>query len=181
MGNQSCLSIAQRRTYLNNSKSWTTRTYTLLDIHPLSLNLHTLIQWNCYSESGRPRHIFSLLPSSRYSQMTNLTRETKGNNLGTGAVDLRGLECDGGCVTLGLRAGRERQRHRAHSIQTKMRGGRRWRTRLSLFFFVTGHHEMCPTGNLTTRWGWGEWRELLWPGRIENLSLFPRWLSTNSR
>ena len=76
----------------------------------------------CYSESGRPRHIFSLLPSSRYSQMTNLPRETKGNNLG--AVDLRGLQCDGGCVTLGLRAGRERQRHRAHSIQTKMRGGR---------------------------------------------------------
>ena len=30
----------------------------------------------CYSESGRPRHIFSLLPSSRYSQMTNLPRET---------------------------------------------------------------------------------------------------------
>ena len=53
--------------------------------------------------------------------------------------------------------------------------------RLSLFFFVTGHHEMCPTGNLTTRWGWGEWRELLWPGMIENLSLLPRWLSTNSR
>ena len=78
----------------------------------------------CYSESGRPRHIFSLLPSSRYSQMTNLPRETKGNNLGTGAVDLRGLQCDGGCVTLGLRAGRERQRHRAHSSQTKMRGGR---------------------------------------------------------
>ena len=107
----------------------------------------------CYSESGRPRHIFSLLPSSRYSQMTNLTRETKGNNLGTGAVDLRGLQCDGGCVTLGLRAGRERQRHRAHSSQTKMRGGgggegitHRTRTRLSLFFFVTGHHEMCPTG-----------------------------------
>ena len=42
----------------------------------------------CYSESGRPRHIFSLLPSSRYSQMTNLPRETKGNNLGTGAVDV---------------------------------------------------------------------------------------------
>ena len=37
---------------------------------------------------------------------------------------LRGLQCDGGCVTLGLRAGRERQRHRAHSSQTKMRGGR---------------------------------------------------------
>ena len=78
----------------------------------------------CYGESGRPRHIFSLLPSSRYSQMTNLPRETKGNNISTGAVDLRGLQCDGGCVTLGLRAGRERQRHRAHSIQTKMRGGR---------------------------------------------------------
>ena len=42
----------------------------------------------CYSESGRPRHIFSLLPSSRYSQMMNLPRETKGNNLGTGAVDV---------------------------------------------------------------------------------------------
>ncbi len=42
----------------------------------------------CYSESGRPRHIFSLLPSSRYSQMTNLPRETKGNNLGTGAIDV---------------------------------------------------------------------------------------------
>ncbi len=83
----------------------------------------------CYSESGRPRHIFSLLPSSRYSQMTNLPRETKGNNLGTGAVDLRGLQCDGGCVTLGLRAGRERQRHRAHSSQTKMRGGRGGRGR----------------------------------------------------
>ena len=55
----------------------------------------------------------------------------------------------------------------------------RTRTRLSLFFFVTSHHEMCPTGNLTTRWG--KWRELLWPGRIENLSLLPRWLSTNSR
>ena len=27
----------------NNSKSWTTRTYTLLDIRPLSLNLHTLL------------------------------------------------------------------------------------------------------------------------------------------
>ena len=35
---------------------------------------------------------------------------------------LRGLQCDGGCVTLGLRAGRERQLHRAHSSQ--MRGGR---------------------------------------------------------
>ena len=45
----------------------------------------------CYSDSGRPRHIFSLLPSSRYSQMTNLPRETKGNNLGTGAVDIRFL------------------------------------------------------------------------------------------
>ena len=72
--------------------------------------------------------------------MTNLPRETKGNNLGTGAVDLRGLKCDGGCVTLGLRAGRERQRHRAHSSQTKMRGGgggegitHRTRTRLSFF------------------------------------------------
>ena len=42
----------------------------------------------CYSESGRLRHIFSLLPSSRYSEMTNLPRETKGNNLGTGAVDV---------------------------------------------------------------------------------------------
>ena len=42
----------------------------------------------CYSESGRPRHIFLLLPSSRYSQMMNLPRETKGNNLGTGAVDV---------------------------------------------------------------------------------------------
>ena len=119
----------------------------------------------CYGESGRPRHIFSLLPSSRYSQMTNLPRETKGNNISTGAVDLRGLQCDGGCVTLGLRAGREHQRQRAHSSQTKMRGGKGithcTRTRLSLFFFVTGHHEMCPTGNLTTRWGWGEWRELL--------------------
>ena len=61
--------------------------------------------------------------------MTNLPRETKGNNLGTGAVDLRGLQCDGGCVTLGLRAGRERQRHRAHSSQTKMRGGRGGRRR----------------------------------------------------
>ena len=78
----------------------------------------------CYSESGRPRHIFSVLPSSRYSQMTNLPRETKGNNLGTGSVDLRGLQCDGGCVTLGPRAGRERQRLRALSSQTKMRGGR---------------------------------------------------------
>ena len=28
-------------------------------------------------------------------------------------------------------------------------------------FFVTGHHELCPTGNLTPRWGGGEWRELL--------------------
>ena len=37
---------------------------------------------------------------------------------------LRGLQCDGGCVTLGLRAGRERQQHHAHSSQTKMRGGR---------------------------------------------------------
>ena len=114
----------------------------------------------CYSESGRPRHIFSLLLSSRYSQMTNLARETKGNNLGTGTVDLRGLQCDGGCVTLGLRAGRECQRHRARSSQTKMRGGgggegitHCTRMHLSLFFFVTGHHEMCPTGNLTTRWG----------------------------
>ena len=121
----------------------------------------------CYSESGRPRHIFSLLPSSRYSQMTNLPRETKGNNLGTGAVDLRGLQCDGGCVTLGLCAGRERQRHRAHSSQTKMRGGGGGRGRGDYTphkdtpFVVTGHHEMCPTGNLTTRWGWGEWRELL--------------------
>ena len=88
----------------------------------LGLNLRTVKL--CYSESGRPRHIFSLLPSSRYSQMTNLPRETKGNNLGTGAVDLRGLQCDGGCVTLGLRAGRERQRHHAHSSQTKMSGGR---------------------------------------------------------
>ena len=40
------------------------------------------------------------------------------------STHLRGLQCDGGCVTLGLRAGRERQRHRAHSSQTKMRGGR---------------------------------------------------------
>ena len=54
--------------------------------------------------------------------MTNLPTETKGNNLGTGAVDLRGLQCDGGCVTLGIHAGRERQR--AHSSQMKMRGGR---------------------------------------------------------
>ena len=45
----------------------------------------------CYSESGRPRHIFLLLPSSSYSQMTNLPRETKGNNLGTSAVDIRFL------------------------------------------------------------------------------------------
>ena len=37
---------------------------------------------------------------------------------------LRGLQCDGGCVTLGLRAGRERLWHRAHSSQMKMRGGR---------------------------------------------------------
>ena len=72
---------------------------------------------------------------------------------------LRGLQCDGGCITLGLRAGQERQRHRAHLSQTKMRGGgggegitHRTRTRLLLFFFVTGHHEMCPTRNLTTRW-----------------------------
>ena len=86
-------------------------------------SLNTVKLCYCYSESGWPRHIFSLLPSSRYSQMTNLPRETKGNNLG--AVDLRGLQCDGGCVTLGLRAGRERQRHRAHSSQTKMRGGGR--------------------------------------------------------
>ena len=42
---------------------------------------------------------------------------------------LRGLQCDGGCVTLGLRAGRERLRHRAHSSQTKMRGGRGGRGR----------------------------------------------------
>ena len=44
---------------------------------------------------------------------------------------LRGLQCDRGCVTLGLRAGRERQRHhRAHSSgQTKMRGGRGGRGR----------------------------------------------------
>ena len=43
-------------------------------------------------ESGRPRHIvFSLLPSSRYSQMTNLPKETKGNNFGTGAVHIRFL------------------------------------------------------------------------------------------
>ena len=42
----------------------------------------------CYSESGRPRHTFSLLPSSCYSQMTNLPRGTKGNNLGTGAFDV---------------------------------------------------------------------------------------------
>ena len=33
-------------TYVNNSKSWTTRTYTLLDIRLLSLNLHTLILSN---------------------------------------------------------------------------------------------------------------------------------------
>ena len=43
--------------------------------------------------------------------------------------DLRGLQCDGGCVTLGLRAGRERQQHRARSSQTKMRGGRGGRGR----------------------------------------------------
>ena len=134
-----------------------------LPAHPVFFfsKMASIIQWNCYSESGRPRHIFLLLPSSRYSQMTNLPRETKGNNLGTGAVDLHGLQCDGGCVTLGLRAGRECQRHRVHSSQTKMRGGRggithRTRMRLSLFFFVTSHHEMCPTGNLMTRWGWGE-------------------------
>ena len=42
---------------------------------------------------------------------------------------LRGLQCDGGCVTLGLRAGRERQRQRAHSSQTKMTGGRGGRGR----------------------------------------------------
>ena len=41
-----------------------------------------------YSGSGRPRHIFSLLLSSRYSQMMNLPRETKGNNLGASAVDV---------------------------------------------------------------------------------------------
>ena len=78
----------------------------------------------CYSESGQPRHIFSLLLSSRYSQMTNLPRKTKGNNLGTSTIDLHGLQCDGGCITLGLREGRECQQHRAHSSQTKMRGGR---------------------------------------------------------
>ena len=32
--------MAQRRTYLSNSKSWNTRTYTLLDIRALSLTLH---------------------------------------------------------------------------------------------------------------------------------------------
>ena len=40
---KACPSIAQRKTYLNNYKSWTTRTYTLLGTRPLSLNLHTLI------------------------------------------------------------------------------------------------------------------------------------------
>ena len=39
----SCRSITQLRTYLNNFESWNTRTYTLLDIRPLFLNLHTLI------------------------------------------------------------------------------------------------------------------------------------------
>ena len=34
---------SHQRTYLNNYKSWNTRTYTLLDIRPLSLKLHTLI------------------------------------------------------------------------------------------------------------------------------------------
>ena len=68
---------------------------------------------------------------------------------------LRGLQCNGGCVTLGLRAGRERQRHRAHSSgQTKMRGGRGDYTLHKdapfVVLVVTGHHEMCPTGNLTT-------------------------------
>ena len=33
-------------TYLNNSKSWNGHMYSLLDIHPLSLNLHTLKHWS---------------------------------------------------------------------------------------------------------------------------------------
>ena len=117
----------------------------------------------CYSESGRPRHIFSLLPSSRYSQMTNLPRETKGNNLGTGAVDLRRLAmwwglrhtrptCGARTPTAPCALEPDEDERRERGLHTEQR------TRLSLFFFVTGHHEMCPTGNLTTRWGWGEWR-----------------------
>ena len=115
----------------------------------------------CYSESRRPRHIFSLLLSSRYSQMTNLPRETKGNNLGTSAVDLRGLQCDGGCITLGLRAGRERQRHRAHSSQTKMRGGRGDYTpnKDAPFVVFLSYRPPLDVPHLS-RWGWGEWREL---------------------
>ena len=119
----------------------------------------------CCSESGRPRHIFSLLPSSRYSQMTNLPRETKGNNLGTGAVDLHGLQCDGGCVTLGLCAGRERQRHSAHSSQTKMRGGRGDYTPHKdapfIVFLCYQPPRDVPYRELDDEVGWGEWRELL--------------------
>ena len=44
VGNESCRSIAQWRTYLNNYKNHEPHAkYTLLDIRPLSLNLHTLI------------------------------------------------------------------------------------------------------------------------------------------
>ena len=120
------------------------------------------VQWNSVIARADGPGTFS-----RYSQMTNLPRETKGNNLGENAN------------------GTVRTRARRRCEEGEGGGGEgithRTRTRLSLFFFVTSHHEMCPTGNLTTRWGWGEWRELLWPGMIESLSLLPRWLSTNSR
>ena len=152
------------------NKYYTVFTWPSWNMNKSSLfeNIVLELQWNSViASSGRPRHIFSLLPSSRYSQMTNLPRETTGNHLGENAN------------------GTVRTRARRRWEEGEGGGGEgithRTRTRLSLFFFVTGHHEMCPTGNLTTRWGWGEWRELLWPGRIENLSLLPRWLSTNSR
>ena len=63
-----------------------TKTLTLtFSQAPLILGLQINTVKLCYSESGRPRHIFSLLLSSRYSQMMNLPRETKGNNLGENA------------------------------------------------------------------------------------------------
>ena len=70
------------------NKYYTVFTWPSWNMNKSSLfeNIVLELQWNSViASSGRPRHIFSLLPSSRYSQMTNLPRETTGNHLGENA------------------------------------------------------------------------------------------------
>ena len=49
-------------TYLNNSKSWNTHTYTLLDTHTLFLNLHTLKHWSMLI-SSKPKFTWNIFIS----------------------------------------------------------------------------------------------------------------------